>query len=104
MVTQAWKEIPKTIRVNYTALIIFEICNEKELEVLHDEFGMGCINKEKWLTMYHYATKDPFSFMYYNIQPKDRRKRVMKNFEEYIFMADAGTSGGKDDSEMILMT
>ena len=88
MVTQAYKEIPKTIRVNYTCVILFEICNDKELETIHEEYPMGCIDKDKWLQMYNYATKEPFHFMYYNMQEKDKRKRVMKNFEEYIFMGD----------------
>jgi hypothetical protein len=83
-----YKEIPKTVRTNYTCLVFFEICNEKELEVIHDEYPMGCINKDKWLQMYNYATKDPYCFMYYNMQPKDRKKRIMKNFDEYIFMGD----------------
>lgn len=88
MVTQAYKEIPKTIRINYTCIILFEICNDKELETIHEEFPMGCINKDRWLEMYNYATKNPYSFMYYNMQPKERNKRVMKNFTEYIFMGD----------------
>jgi hypothetical protein len=34
MVSQGYKEIPKTIRTNWTALIVFEIGNEKEVFVV----------------------------------------------------------------------
>jgi hypothetical protein len=34
MISQGYKEIPKTIRTNWTALIVFEIGNEKEVEVV----------------------------------------------------------------------
>lgn len=88
MVTQAYREIPKTVRTNYTCMVLFEICNEKELEAIHDEYPMSVNNFHQWLEMYQYAVKEPFSFMYYNMQPKEKRKRVMKKFEEYIFVTD----------------
>jgi len=88
MVTQAYREIPKTVRTNYTCLVLFEICNEKELEAIHDEFPMSCMDRKVWLKMYQYATKEPYSFLYYNMQQPEKRKRVMKKFEEYIFMGD----------------
>lgn len=34
MVSQGYKEIPKTVRTNWSCLMIFEIPNEKELEVV----------------------------------------------------------------------
>jgi hypothetical protein len=34
MVSQGYKEVPKTIRTNWTALIVFEIGNEKEVAVV----------------------------------------------------------------------
>ena len=46
MVSQGYKEIPKTIRTNWSALILFEISNDKELEVIFEEFSMG-MSKEQ---------------------------------------------------------
>lgn len=74
--------------------MLFEICNDKELEAIHDEFPMSCINRDSWTGMYNYATKDPYDFMYYNMQQKDKRKRIMKNFDEYIFMGDDTVDDG----------
>ena len=46
MVSQAYKEIPKTIRTNWTALIIFEIANDREVRVIYEENTMGYKEKE----------------------------------------------------------
>jgi hypothetical protein len=63
-------------------LILFKIYNEKELEVIYDEYPMD-MNFETWKRAYDYCTADDYSFMFYNTQaPKNMR--VMKNFTEYI--------------------
>lgn len=82
MVSQGYKEIPKTIRTNWTGLIIFEIGNEKEVEVIYEEYAMG-LKKIPWLELYRYATSEEFSFMYINFQ-KEKGMRIMKNFSEYL--------------------
>jgi hypothetical protein len=92
MVSQGYKEIPKTVRTNFTCLILFEICSEGELEVICEEFPMGIKKddqmkqKDRWLQVYEYAIKEPHHFLFYNMQEKDKRKRIMKNFEEYLFI------------------
>jgi len=65
-------------------LIIFEIGNEKELEVIYEEFAMG-LKKDDWLEAYNYAIATDYSFLYINFQ-KEKRLRIMKNFEEYLFV------------------
>lgn len=83
MVSQGYKEIPKTIRTGWTCLIVFEIGNEKELEVIYEEFPMGLKWKD-WLQVYEYCIKEPFGFMYFNYQPKDKSKRIMCNFDKHL--------------------
>ena len=91
MVSQGYKEIPKTVRTNFTCLILFEICSETELEVIAEEFPMGIrkafnrSQKDLWNDMYLYATGEPYSFLYYNMQEPDKQKRCMKKFEEYLY-------------------
>jgi hypothetical protein len=99
MVSQGYKEIPKTIRTNWTALILFEIANDKEVLVIYEENTMG-YKKDEWLEMFRHATKDDYSFMYLNSK-KPRELRCMKNFDKVLFSAhDDGdrfaeeTSGG----------
>lgn len=84
MVSQGYKEIPKTIRTNWTCLIVFEIGNEKEVEVIYEEWPMG-LNRNDWMELYQHATKDDHSFLYINFQ-KPKRLRLMKNFDEYLFI------------------
>jgi hypothetical protein len=86
MVSQGYNEIPRTVRINYTCLVIFEICNDKELEVIHYDFSMGIRKYDDWLKVYMEATKLPFNFLFYNIQPVDKNLRTMRNFEDYIFI------------------
>ena len=38
MVTQAYKEIPKTVRTNFSCLIVFEIANDKEIMVVFEVY------------------------------------------------------------------
>lgn len=91
MVSQGYKEIPKTVRTNFTCLILFEICSEAELEVIAEEYPMGIrkafnrSQKDLWNDMYLYATSEPYSFLYYNMQEPDKRKRCMKKFESYLY-------------------
>ena len=83
MVSQGYKEIPKTIRTNWTALILFEIANDKEVLVIYEENTMG-YKKDVWLSMFEHATKDDYSFMYLNSK-KPRHLRCMKNFDKVLF-------------------
>lgn len=84
MVSQGYKEIPKTIRTNWTCLIVFEIGNEKEVEVIYEEWPMG-LKRDDWMELYQYATEGDHSFLYINFQ-KPKRLRMMKNFSEYLFV------------------
>jgi len=82
MVSQGYKEIPKTVRSNWTALILFEIANDKEVSVIYEEATMG-FEREIWYEMYKHAILEPYGFMYMNSkQPK--KFRIMKNFDKYL--------------------
>ena len=85
MMTQGYKEIPKTIRTNWTALMIYEIGNMKEKESIYEEYDMG-YPKDTWLSAYNHCIEgdeDGHNFFYLNMK-KPKRFRMMKNFEEYI--------------------
>lgn len=84
MVSQGYKEIPKTIRTNWTCLIVFAIGNEKEVEVIYEEYAMR-LNNKNWMELYNYATDGDHSFLYINMQREDKNLRMMKNFEQYLF-------------------
>ena len=83
MVTQAYKEIPKTVRTNFSCLVIFEIPNDKEIEVIFEE-NPNYLKKDEWMEAYEYATDGDHDFMFINYQ-KPKRLRLMKNFDQVIF-------------------
>lgn len=78
VVTQAYKAIPKSIRTNCNALILFEVPNMSELKVVYEEWPCS-MSEEVWMQVYEYAVNEPYAFMYINTHfPKGRR--VYKNF------------------------
>ncbi len=83
-VSQAYKEIPKTVRTNWSCLIIFEIPNDKELEVIFEENSLYMKRKD-WMEAYEYAVTGDHDFMYINYQ-KPKRLRLMKNFQEVLYV------------------
>jgi len=86
MVSQGYKEIPKTIRTNWTCLIVFEIGNEREVQVIYEEYAMG-LKSDDWLELYRHATDEDHSFLFINFQ-KPKRMRMMKNFTNYLFVGE----------------
>ena len=82
IVTQAYKAIPKTIRTNCNALVLFEIPNLQELKVIYEEYPEG-MNEDEWTNVYKHATKEAYSFLYMNNKfPKG--ERVYKNFDKLL--------------------
>ena len=82
-VSQAYKEIPKTVRVNFTCLILFKIFNAKEVECIYEEYPMG-LAKDEWYTTYEYCVDGPHDFLFYDIS-KPPQMRIMKNFQQYVY-------------------
>ena len=82
MVSQGYKEIPRTIRTNWSALILFEIANDKEVLCIYEENTMG-LKIKPWIQIFEHCTKEPYGFMYLNAKG-ERGKRVMKNFDNFV--------------------
>jgi hypothetical protein len=82
MVSQGYKEIPRTIRTNWSALVLFEIANDKEVFVIYEENTMG-LKIKPWLEMFEHCTAEPYGFMYLNSKA-EKGNRVMKNFDSVI--------------------
>ena len=82
LVSQGYMEVPKTVRINTSMLIVFDIANQKELHSIYEENTCG-MTEDQWMKAYHYATNEPYSFLCLNyMQPKGHR--VWKRFEEEI--------------------
>jgi hypothetical protein len=98
MVSQGYKEIPKTIRTNWTSLILFEIANDKEVICIYEENTMG-LKKDDWLEMYAHCISEPFGFMYLNVK-KPKHLRCMKNFDRYLFHRPEDKEGNFEEANV----
>lgn len=78
MATQGYKEIPKTVRTNWTSLMVYKIGNMKEVEVIYEEFPIG-LDHDTWVNVYEYATKDKYDFLFIDMYGPENA-RVRKNF------------------------
>lgn len=86
MVSQAFKEIPKTVRTNFSCLILFEIFSDAEIETVYNEFPMG-LKREQWQQMYEHCVSGDHSFLYYNMQ-RPKHLRLMRNLNEVLFFRE----------------
>ena len=84
MVTQAYKEIPKTVRTQFSCLIVFEIPNENEIKVIYEENPVG-YKMLQWMQIYNHAVEGDHNFLFINYQ-KPKKLRMMKNFQEILFI------------------
>jgi hypothetical protein len=84
MVSQAYKEIPKTIRTQFSCLIVFEIPNDREVVVVYEENPMS-LKQDQWYQVYNHAVDGDHNFMFINYQ-KPKRLRIMKNFSKVLFI------------------
>lgn len=85
MVTQAYMEIPKTIRTNYSCLIVFEIYSDNEIDAIQLEYPMK-LKKPEWLKVYNHCVSKPYGFLYYNIQRADSKQRIMDCFDNVVYV------------------
>lgn len=63
VVSQAYKELPRTVRINVSGLILFDIANEKEIETIYEE-NPCFLKKDAWLEVYHHAVSQPYAFLF----------------------------------------
>lgn len=95
IVTQAYKAIPKTIRTNCNAMIVFDIPNLSELKAIYEENPEGLTEKE-WMKVYKHATKDHYSFLYIN--NKFRKGETMfKRFDKMLRIKVKGMADDDDE-------
>lgn len=93
-VTQAYKAIPRSIRVNMSCLILFEIPNQSELDQIYEEYNAK-LNYDQWMELYWYCVEDePYSFLYYNTH-FEATQRFFKRFDTR-FIVEKKLQGSSD--------
>ena len=98
IVTQAYKAIPKTIRTNCNALIVFRIPNFSELHAIYEE-NPEDLSEEEWLRLYDHATKEDYSFLYINNKFR-KRETVFKRFERMLKLKVVSARDKEGDSDI----
>jgi len=91
--TQQSKSVRKVARLNATDIIVGATKNFKEIEDIYTEYGMLFGSMERWIKIFRYATKEPYSFLYMKIDKKPYR--CFKNFQQDITNIFSETSTKK---------
>jgi len=80
--------ISKTIRNNFTSVIIFKTKNERELKQITEELS-GEVSPELFLEVYNYATSEPHSFLFVDLhRKKEHPSMFRKGFDTFILTDD----------------
>ena len=82
VLTQSYKKIPRSIRLNVNATIVFP-SSQSEVEILLDEITPSGIKKREFEKIIDYATQENYSFLYIN-NHAERSQRIRKNIDEII--------------------
>ena len=81
--SQKCNALHPTIRINATALIVYRLRNQKELDAFLEETS-ALLDKKTLLDIYNYATKEEYSFLFVNLVAKDVNNMFYKTFKEVI--------------------
>lgn len=84
-VSQSYRRIPSVMRNCWTAMIVFDLKNEKEFGKIHDEFTGSIPDSEALIKN---IVKKRYDFFYFNIE----RQQLYHNFEKLMW--------SRDESEM----
>ena len=83
ILSQAYHRIPKTVRLQMSAVIFFKGSN-KEVDVLIEDFSPAGYTKRQFKRKINYATSQKFSFLFIDLHRSIERGRYRKNLEETI--------------------
>jgi hypothetical protein len=91
--TSQYGGTPRTVKNNATALCIFKVQDQKELEQVYEGVA-GEITREEFDQAYEYAISEPHSFMMIDFHPKKHHSMFRKRFDEFIWF-------GKDEKNNV---
>ena len=82
--TQSYMSVPRAIRVNCHACLLFSGCKLSELDRYEAEWGSQYLNKKQFRKLVQYALHDNYDFLFANNTNPDRSRKFMKGFHEAI--------------------
>ena len=78
--TQKYTLLDNTIRVNATALFVFRMRNNKDLEAVIEEHS-AMADTKTLLEVYNLATKEPYQFLYIDLTKSQPNETFFKGFQ-----------------------
>lgn len=84
--TQSYMAVPRNIRVNCHACLLFSGCKLSELDRYESEWGSQYLNKKQFRKLVQYALRDNYDFLFANNCNPDRSRKFMKGFHEAILI------------------
>jgi len=81
LLSQAYHRVPKSIRLNVSALMFFR-GSQKENEVVYMDYCCPGFNKKSFLKLINEATKERYNFLYIDLNRSITSGRYRKNLTE----------------------
>lgn len=84
LATQSYMAVPREIRVNAHAILLFSGVKLSEIDRLEKEYGSQYLSKKDFRKLVQYAIADDYQFLFINNCNPDRSKKYSKGFHEQI--------------------
>ena len=96
--TQKFRALSNIIRVNATALIIFRLRSEAELQAIVEEIS-AVYGKDTLIALIRHATEQPYSFLYVDLAAKKPDQMFWLRFEKRLVPKDFDSDSGDSASD-----
>jgi hypothetical protein len=96
--TQKFRALSNIIRVNATALIIFRLRSEAELQAIVEEIS-AVYGKDTLIALIRHATEQPYSFLYVDLAAKRPDQMFWLRFEKRLVPRDFDSDDGQSESD-----
>ena len=104
LMTQRYRLVDVSTRVNANALFVFRMRNHKDLEAVIEE-NSALLNRKQLLEVYEHCTVDKFSFLYINLNESNPQNAFYRCFDAKLSIAEPdpksnGTGTTSNNSDM----
>jgi GTPase SAR1 family protein len=96
--TQKFRALSNIIRVNATALIVFRLRSEAELQAIVEEIS-AVYGKDTLIALIRHATEQPYSFLYCDLAAKKPDQMFWLRFEKRLVPRDFDSDNGASASD-----
>lgn len=84
ILSQDYHSLPKKIRTNAHAMMLFHGVKEREIDSFTDECQSCFMPRKEFIKMVKYAIEEPYSFLFFNCTNPNKRLAYRKKFKEIL--------------------